>query len=519
MNRLHFWKNPQLATALKKTMDLGCRYIPLRRRYLLTRDNRLRLRYVVPSVAVCGVLGLSALTSFPSDSQAVYIFDTAALNEINPEAGYSMADADAESESDADPVASRQTAMQRRLNRYQNDPQGHVHLAAATAPAAQLEPLEPLEPREKEVAVGQGDTLSGVLEKAGIGGAEAHQITKALEKHYNPRNLRPGQKLFLTFEPAEDGSRDYSFAALNMPLGPVRSVELSRLDDGSLASSIIEKSTETQLQAGRAEIEVSLYGSAARAGIPSAIVAELIRIYSWDVDFQRDVRRGDAVEVLYERVQTPDGDFVKNGDIVYARLLINGHDIAIYRFETEDGEVDYFTADGKSIRKALMRTPVDGARISSGFGMRRHPVLGYSRMHRGMDFAAPTGTPIYAAGDGTIEKAAYWGSYGNYIRIRHNNNTKTAYAHLHRFGKGMREGQRVRQGDVIGYVGATGTATGPHLHYEVIIDGEHVNPASIKTQDGPALAGKQLAAFKAHVNKVNREYAALSGKQKLASAR
>ena len=187
-----------------------------------------------------------------------------------------------------------------------------------------------------------------------------------------------------------------------------------------------------------------------------------------------------------------------------------GREKPIYRYKMDDGRVDYFEPDGTSIRKTLMKTPVDGARISSGFGYRRHPVLGYNKLHKGMDFAAPTGTPIYAAGDGVLEYAARNGSFGNYARIRHNSKLKTAYAHMSKFKKGMHKGKTVKQGEVIGYIGTTGRSTGPHLHYEVLVNGVQVNPRSVKLPTGETLTGEQLKRFKSLIQGINQEYASLT---------
>jgi murein DD-endopeptidase MepM/ murein hydrolase activator NlpD len=210
---------------------------------------------------------------------------------------------------------------------------------------------------------------------------------------------------------------------------------------------------------------------------------------------------------MFETMATDDGYIAKTGDILFARLTLSGREIPLYRYEMADGGVDYFGPNGESTKKTLMRTPINGARLSSGFGMRRHPVLGYSKMHRGIDFAAPTGTPIYAAGDGVVERAGRFSSYGNYIKIRHRSDLHTAYAHLSKMR--VRAGERVRQGQIIGYVGTTGRSTGPHLHYEVLVNRKHVNPRAVNLPVGQALAGRDLKRFKGHVQEVNGQYAAL----------
>jgi len=208
--------------------------------------------------------------------------------------------------------------------------------------------------------------------------------------------------------------------------------------------------------------------------------------------------------VLYERTESEDGEFVKSGKILFASLMLSGKTIPVYYFE-RDGDGEYFTPSGEAIRKSLLRTPVDGARITSGFGMRMHPVLGFSKMHKGVDFGAPTGTPIFAAGNGTVVEIGKKGAYGNYIRLRHNGEYQTAYAHMSKFARGLRKGDKVKQGQVIGYVGATGRVTGAHLHYEILVGGAQVNPGKVKTVASNKLTGKQLKAFQAQVAKIDAE--------------
>ncbi|MCK5275569.1 MAG: M23 family metallopeptidase, partial [Alphaproteobacteria bacterium] len=236
-----------------------------------------------------------------------------------------------------------------------------------------------------------------------------------------------------------------------------------------------------------------------------------IRIFSWDVDFQRDIRKGDGFEVMYERFFDDNGELAHNGEVVYASLTLSGKRHAVYRHILKNGDVDYFDEKGQSAKKALMRTPIDGARLSSGFGKRKHPILGYTKMHKGLDFAAPRGTPIYAAGNGTVNYAGKKGGYGNYVRIRHNGTYQTAYAHMSGIARGVRKGKRVNQGQVIGYVGTTGRSTGNHLHYEVIRNGKFINSRRMHLPSGKALKGDDLAAFTAMTEEANVRYGALMG--------
>ena len=297
---------------------------------------------------------------------------------------------------------------------------------------------------------------------------------------------------------------------MNLKLSATEEVIVSRDESGRYSAEKDKKEVFREMVAAKASIETSLYGSAARAGIPASVVANMIRIFSYEVDFQRDIRQGDQVKILYETYQTEDGDFARYGNILYASLMVGGREIPVYRFEEKDDNHAYYKGNGDSLKRTLMSTPIDGARMSSGFGMRRHPVLGYNKMHKGVDFAAPRGTPIYAAGDGVIEKAGRLGGYGKYIRIRHNGSLKTAYAHMKGYAKGMKPGKRVKQGDVIGYVGTTGRSTGPHLHFEVLRNGKQVNPKSIKSSAGKKLAGSRLEQFKKQVSEIDGQYASLS---------
>ncbi|MDE0781369.1 MAG: M23 family metallopeptidase, partial [Alphaproteobacteria bacterium] len=257
----------------------------------------------------------------------------------------------------------------------------------------------------------------------------------------------------------------------------------------------------------------SLFVNARNAGVPISVLVELVRIFSFDVDFQRDIWRDDKFEVMFERQRNKDGDVVNNGKILYAKLALRGTELPLYSFNNSEGNIDYFNEKGEGVRKALMKTPIDGARLSSRFGKRKHPILGYTRKHSGVDFAAPKGTPIYAAGDGSIVTAGTKGGYGKYIKIRHNSTYSTAYAHLNAYGPGIRRGKRVRQGQVIGYVGTTGRSTGPHLHYEVHRGGRQINPLTLKLPSGEKLKGSRLASFLNHRGTLDKEYVALAGPQ------
>ncbi|MBX2834415.1 MAG: M23 family metallopeptidase [Micavibrio sp.] len=363
---------------------------------------------------------------------------------------------------------------------------------------------KPDRPRFREITVKSGQTVAGVLQNAGLNGTEAHNAVQALQEYLDVRKIRAGQKIALHYKPDVQGG--LSLSKMEMKLDPIKQVSITRSGPVEFKSVVEEKELVKRTYARKAKIQTSLYGSAALANIPQQVVGELIRIYSHNIDFQRDIRRGDSLQILYDVYENDEGEFVKYGNIKYANLSVGGRDVPIYRYKGADGRSDYYQQDGRSIRKTLMRTPIDGARISSGFGMRHHPVLGYNKMHKGTDFAAPTGTPIYAAGDGVVDYAGRKGAYGNYVRIRHNSQLKTAYAHMHKISKSVKSGTRIRQGEVIGYVGTTGRSTGPHLHYEVLKNGVQVNPRSVDLPTGERLKGQELSKFKGIQDAVYKQY-------------
>ena len=239
----------------------------------------------------------------------------------------------------------------------------------------------------------------------------------------------------------------------------------------------------------------SLYADGINNNIPNQILIKLIQLFSFDLDFQRDIQKDTKVSLSYKIISVKNKSEYSFGDIEYANIKIKKNTLEYFKFLTDDGFMDYFNRQGKNVKKSILKTPLDGARISSSFGMRKHPISGFNKMHKGVDFAAPIGTPVYAGGNGIIEVVGVNGGYGKYIRIRHNNEYKTAYAHLSSYKKGISKGVRVNQGDVIGYVGSTGRSTGPHLHYEIIYQNEQINPLKLKLPSGKILKGNELARF------------------------
>lgn len=493
------------------------RFLPVRHRYVLTRRNTIRVRYLVlPCAGLVSTLAMLTALTIPAIMPQPGEMHVASYEPVilGP-----AGEAD-----DKESLFARFSSSQKRLQRSAEaerlamlDPSAGV-TPKIPQPNHKPEMKSPEGPQEKTVKIGSGDTLTGVLSKAGLSNGEAYNVVQAIKKHVDPRALKPGQVLQVKFDPVE-GSDDtgFQFASLNMALDPLRTVSVARGEaENGYKADLHEREMKKRLYTQETEVQVSLFGSAAKSGIPQSVVTEAIRIYSWDIDFQRDVHKGDRMEVMYEQYETEDGQKIKTGDVIYAKLTLSGEEVPIYRYAMKDGRVDYFMPNGRSIKKTLMKTPIDGARMSSGFGMRKHPIQGYHKMHKGADFAAPTGTPIYAAGDGVIQKASRFSGYGNYVKIRHNSQLSTAYAHLSRYAKGMTPGKRVKQGDVIGYVGTTGNSTGPHLHYEVLLNGVQVNPRGVNLPTGEILEGEQLRLFQAHMRSIDRDFNSQRNNMKLA---
>ena len=349
-----------------------------------------------------------------------------------------------------------------------------------------------------------------LVRKAAVPRQDAYDVVMALNKVYDPRDLTPGHEITVFFH-QDPAIADPTFSGVRIEKDIVNGVMVRRQDNGNYTVSQVEKDVHRNVRGFKGTIRNSLYEDASDAGVPDAVILELIKMYSWNVDFQRGIHTGDKFEVMYEEYKTDDNKLVHGrGNIVYAKLTLAGEEMPFYRYTDKGGNVGYFDDHGYSAKKPLMKTPIDGARISSGFGMREHPVLGYTKMHKGVDFAAPRGTPIYAAGDGVIEKIGPFSTFGNYIRIRHRNELKTAYAHMKGFKSGLHDGSRVKQGEVIGYVGTTGRSTGPHLHYEVIVNNHQVNPASIKLPTGIILHGRDLKSFNSLVAQTKTKFMDLS---------
>lgn len=358
-----------------------------------------------------------------------------------------------------------------------------------------------------------GDTLLKILLDTGAKENDVFSILAAMKKVFDPRYLMAGNKVEIKYRvnlDYEDKIRSDSklkskIIIDNVIVSPTAEerITVSRKNDGGYDAREIKVELLRYISRYSGTIKSGLFNDGVNAGISPNSMMNMINLYGYDVDFQRDIRSGDKFEMLVESFYSKDGKKIKDGNVLFSSLILQNRKIETYMYEMNN-RVEYFDAKGNSVRKSLLRTPINGARVSSRFGMRRHPVLGYSRMHKGTDFAARRGTPIMAAGDGIITYFGRKGSYGNYVRIKHNSRYSTAYAHASRFNRKFRRGSRVKQGDIISYVGTTGRSTGPHLHYEVLFRGRQINPSKVKTTSGIRLSGRNLVKFKAAKAKIDK---------------
>jgi murein DD-endopeptidase MepM/ murein hydrolase activator NlpD len=370
--------------------------------------------------------------------------------------------------------------------------------ASAAENAALVALLAPaLSAREHvAAAVRSGDTLQDVLQRADVAGGDFNAAMVALREVFDPRTLRAGQHIDLFIE--HGAAAEAQLVGLVFAPDVARRIEVARQADGGFRARDFEVPLTRRVARAQGTITESLYADAKAAGASDLVIAEIASLLAYTVDFQREIHPNDAFDIVFEQFLDPAGEIVKTGDIYYVGFTPSGRNLAYWRYTPpgEDEETGYYDAAGESARRFLMRTPVNATRISSGFSSaRRHPILGYTRAHKGTDFAAPRGTPIYAAGNGVVERSNVYGSYGNYVRIRHANGYQTIYGHLNAFARGIRAGARVSQGQVIGYVGMTGGATGPHLHYEVHLNGTAVNPMTIEAPTGRTLTEDEQPVF------------------------
>ena len=344
--------------------------------------------------------------------------------------------------------------------------------------------------KEIKYLIKNNDTVERILKKYQVNSKDLKKIIVELKKN-NLTNIYAGRELTIVLKKLEDGS--HSVINLVYPVNNILRIEVRQSQNNYIVKKNILKLYRKEVVI-KSKIENNLYNAAVKSGIEPNIIIEFARIFGFEVDFQRDIRKGDWFEILYERFEDDNNIIKDTGKIIYASMYVNREEINLYNFKDET-DTGYYDINGKSIVKSLMKTPINGARLSSSFGMRKHPILGYNKMHRGTDFAAPTGTPIMASGAGKITRARWCGGGGNCVKIKHNSTYETIYAHMKNFARGIKEGKRVKQGQIIGYVGSTGLSTGPHLHYEVIVNGKKVNSQKLKLPSGKILKGSEREQF------------------------
>jgi len=344
---------------------------------------------------------------------------------------------------------------------------------------------------QQSYIIQNNDSVEAILKKYLVKPEEIKEIVKKL-KEKKLSNIYAGRELSIVLKQKENTEENSLISAL-YPISNTLSIEIKKNKDNFIIK-------ENILQLYKKEVVVenfidnNLYASATDVDIEPNIIIEFARIYGFEIDFQRDIRKGDRFEILYEKFVDDNGVVRDTGKIIYASMNVNGKEINLYNFKIKN-DSGYYDLEGKSIVKSLMKTPINGARLSSSFGMRKHPILGFNKMHRGTDFAAPTGTPIMASGSGTVTRARWCGGGGNCVKIKHNSTYQTIYAHMKNFARGIKEGKKVRQGQIIGYVGSTGMSTGPHLHYEVVVNGKKVNSQKLNLPSGKILKGEERKNF------------------------
>nr|WP_314187626.1 peptidoglycan DD-metalloendopeptidase family protein [uncultured Brevundimonas sp.] len=376
--------------------------------------------------------------------------------------------------------------------------------AAANAPAGLTAP------EAVPVQIRRGETFEQAVARTGVAPEEASAVAATVANAFDLADLRAGLKFETAIAKPRDGRGDARLIGLTMRTGPASQLTVSRSFDGALRLRSLEEKVTQETVVLKGDVERSLSASARDLGATASIVRAASRLFATKFDMQRDIRASDEFTMVFDRDVTEAGRTVNVGDLMYAEL----RGVTFYRFKPAGAkEAQFFDANGKNLRSAMMRTPLQSfRRVSSNFGFRTHPISGFKKMHQGIDFAAGAGTPVVAPADGVVVEARRWGGYGNWLRIRHNNGLESGYGHLSRYGSGIRAGQRVSQGQIVAYVGSTGASTGPHLHYELWRNGQRINPAGVRTQEGTELSGADLAAFRAEKSRIDRIIA--SGGQK-----
>ena len=357
-----------------------------------------------------------------------------------------------------------------------------------------------------------GESIQKILQKLKIKNNEIQLVINHFKKYANPNQLLVGNRIDIVVK-ENLSKKDNSIVKFSIPITKSTTIEIIRDEEDKITSKkIITKLYKRKILAENIIIK-NLYSSAIKAKINPDTIIEFARIFGFEIDFQRDIRKNDYFKIVYDKFFDENGEFVKSGPIFYAHMSVNGREITLYKFGN-DKNYGYFDINGKSVEKALMKTPINGARLSSSFGMRKHPILGFTKMHKGTDFAAKSGTPIMASGSGTIVSAKWCGGGGNCIKIKHNSTYATIYAHLKSFARGIKKNKKVKQGQIIGYVGSTGMSTGPHLHYEVLINGKKVNSQKLKLPSGKVLKDNERKMFEIHRIKTDVLIAEMISKKK-----
>ena len=362
-----------------------------------------------------------------------------------------------------------------------------------------------------ELKVRNGDSIQRILYDQKISPADVNNVINALRREYNIGTLRNDQKVYLIIKREKNGN---FVSRLTVNIDNITSVHVFLNKDNVYETRRVTKILTKKNHLVETTIDRGIYRTAKQSGIENSIVAQFARLYGFEVDFQRDLKKNDKIKIFYERYLDDDGVPQRTGNIIYSEITNVERNIILYRYEYPNGSIAYFTPEGKSIEKSLMRTPINGAKLSSRYGFRIHPILGYNQMHQGTDFAAPIGTPVMASGAGTVEYSGWKGGYGKFISIRHSAVYQTNYAHLQDYAKGIRRGAKVQQGQVIGYLGSTGSSTGPHLHYEVVVNGKKENSQTLKLPSAAPLEGNNKNFFEIQKRNIDNLILESSNKKK-----
>jgi murein DD-endopeptidase MepM/ murein hydrolase activator NlpD len=359
-----------------------------------------------------------------------------------------------------------------------------------------------LEDSIMELVLGKGDTLSSLLHQIGVAKTEAYDVTKAISKKFDLKKLMLGQKIIINFAPIAEEQKTnkdvlIKLLSVNIKISNDKELFIQKAENGIFDVSFNNILLNKKLARVSNTIDKSFFEAIVKSDLSSQAVKEITNAFSYDLDFQRDIQKGNKIDLLYEKFYDTNGNFTHTGHVMYACLTLNNNKkYELFRFTKQNGTDIYLSANGRDTKKDLLKTPINAARISSKFGMRMHPIHGYSKMHKGIDFAARIGTPIFAAGTGIIQEIGYKSGYGRYIKVEHNKEYATAYGHISKFAKGLKKGDKVKQGEVIAYVGNTGVSTAAHLHFEVLLRGKQINPMKVKSTPGEKLSISEMSKFK-----------------------